>query len=145
ISIRKSDKPKFSYNNFPCYVSQTFNIIQSDRINLKYFTAVLNSTLIKFWFKNKGKMQGDIFQIDREPLLKVPIYIPNNSQQKEIINFVDEIIKLRTKINSIPINSDQYRNLERETMKIEKEIDQIVYKIYGLKEEEIKILEDSLK
>ena len=30
-------------------------------------------------------------------------------------------------------------------MKIEKEIDQIVYKIYGLKEEEIKILEDSLK
>ena len=35
--------------------------------------------------------------------------------------------------------------LERKCERIDKEIDQLVYKLYGLTEEEIKIVEESVK
>ena len=31
-----------------------------------------------YWLKNEGKMQGNNFQVDKEPLLKIPIYKPEN-------------------------------------------------------------------
>ncbi len=73
ISLRKCTEPTFTYTDFPCYVSQTYFVIKTDRINLKYLTLLLNSKLIKFWLKYQGKMQGNNFQIDKEPLLNIPI------------------------------------------------------------------------
>jgi adenine-specific DNA-methyltransferase len=39
--------------DFNSYVSATFYVIKTDRINLKFLTALLNSELIAFWLKNK--------------------------------------------------------------------------------------------
>ena len=50
------DRPIFTYANFDTYVSATFFLIQTQRVNLKFLTALLNSKLIAFWLKNKGKM-----------------------------------------------------------------------------------------
>ncbi|MGN0068014.1 MAG: hypothetical protein ACI38V_10560 [Bacteroides sp.] len=36
-------------------------------------TGILNSKLIAFWLNHKGKMQGEIYQIDKEPLTKIPL------------------------------------------------------------------------
>lgn len=59
ISVRKCvDKPIFSYVDFDSYVSATFYVIKPDDIDLKYLTGILNSKLIAFWLRNKGKMQG---------------------------------------------------------------------------------------
>ncbi|HNL08440.1 MAG TPA: Eco57I restriction-modification methylase domain-containing protein, partial [Chitinophagales bacterium] len=70
IVLRKCPKePIFTYTDFDCYVSQTFFVIQSDRINLKYLTGLLNSKLVEFWLRRKGKMQGNSYQLDKEPLL----------------------------------------------------------------------------
>ncbi|MBU2492383.1 MAG: Eco57I restriction-modification methylase domain-containing protein [Bacteroidetes bacterium] len=102
IAKRKcADRPSFSYSDFDCYVSATFYIIKSSRINLKYLTALMNSRLIEFWLRNKGKMQGHNFQIDKEPLLAIPIYKPEDTTQFEKI--VDYIIFLKA-------NEDQYKN-----------------------------------
>ena len=91
ISLRKcSDRPTFTYTDFDTYVSQTYFVIKSDRINLKYLTGLLNSKLIEFWLRYKGKMQGFNFQIDKEPLLEIPIYKPENTFSFETL--VDYII-----------------------------------------------------
>lgn len=43
VSLRKCAEPTFTFTDFPCYVSQTFNIITTNRANLLFLTGVLNS------------------------------------------------------------------------------------------------------
>jgi len=78
ISVRKCVEPTFSYSQDPGYFSATFYIIKSDRIDLKYLTTFLNSKIVYYWLRYKGKMQGDNFQVDKAPLLKIPIYKPES-------------------------------------------------------------------
>ena len=49
------------------------------------------------------------------------------------------------KLQSLTENSDKWHKLKNEIAKIDKKIDQLVYKLYGLTQEEIKILESSFK
>ncbi|EAL2320518.1 class I SAM-dependent DNA methyltransferase [Campylobacter coli] len=134
VALRKCvGEPKFSYVDFDCYVSATFYVIKTQRINVKYLTAILNSKLIAFWLKHKGKMQGNNYQIDKEPLLNIPIVTINSKNQKiadELINLVDEILKAK----------EQDKNAN--TQELENKINSIVYKLYNLTEEEIKIIEN---
>ncbi|WP_144665758.1 type IIG restriction enzyme/methyltransferase [Campylobacter jejuni] len=126
-------EPKFSYVDFDCYVSATFYIIKTQRINVKYLTGLLNSKLVAFWLKHKGKMQGNNYQIDKEPLLNIPIADTNSKNQKiadELVNSVDEILKAK----------EQDKNAN--TQELENKINSLVYKLYNLTEEEIKIIEN---
>ncbi|EHY1084505.1 class I SAM-dependent DNA methyltransferase [Campylobacter jejuni] len=133
VALRKCvGEPKFSYVDFDCYVSATFYVIKTQRINVKYLTAILNSKLVAFWLKHKGKMQGNNYQIDKEPLLNIPIVDTNSKNEKladELINLVDEILKAK----------EQDKNAN--TQELENKINSIVYKLYNLTEEEIKIIE----
>ena len=73
LSVRKCAKPTFVYTEREAFVMMAFNVICSDRIDLKYLTALLNSHLIAFWLRHRGKMQGLQYQVDKEPLLNIPI------------------------------------------------------------------------
>ncbi|MCT7493061.1 Eco57I restriction-modification methylase domain-containing protein [Aliarcobacter cryaerophilus] len=86
-------KPIFGYADFDTYVNQAFYVIKSERINLKYLTALLNSKLVSFWLKYKGKMQGDNYQVDKEPILNIPI--KNIEDTKPFKILVDYIIYLK--------------------------------------------------
>jgi hypothetical protein len=75
ISLRKcSNRPIFTYVDEPSYVSATFFVIKTKRINMKYLTVILNSRLIMFWLRYRGQMQGNNYQVDKNPLLSLPIY-----------------------------------------------------------------------
>ena len=126
ISLRKcSDRPTFTYTDFDCYVSQTFFVIKSKRINLKYLTAIFNSELMMFWLKFKGQMQGSNYQIDKRPLLSIPIKKIDNTKPFELI--VDYIILLKQE-------DDEKYQFEIEFF--ERLIDIMVYELYF--EDEIK-------
>ncbi len=128
IAVRKCIEPTFTYTDFDCYVSATFYIIQPERLNMKYLTALLNSMPIKFWLKNKGKMQGNNFQIDKEPLLNIPIKKVNDRIQHSLIIFVDKILKAK----KISHTAD--------TTHLEAEIDGRVAHLYNLTEEEYSLV-----
>ncbi|EOD3661883.1 Eco57I restriction-modification methylase domain-containing protein [Campylobacter coli] len=134
VALRKCvGEPKFSYVDFDCYVSATFYVIKTQRINVKYLTAILNSKLVAFWLKHKGKMQGNNYQIDKEPLLNIPIVDTNSKNKKladELINLVDEILKAKE------------QNKNANTQELENKINSLVYKLYNLTEDEIKIIEN---
>ena len=130
ISLRKCvEKPCFSYSDFDCYVTQTFFCIKTTRWNMKFLTGILNSTLVAFWLKNKGKMQGNNYQVDKEPLQHIPLPIVESSLQNPIISLVDNILKTKQS------------NPSADTSALESEIDRLVYHLYGLTEEEIRIVE----
>ncbi|MBQ5773535.1 MAG: hypothetical protein IIW09_01685, partial [Acetobacter sp.] len=102
ISLRKCANPTFSYTFFDCYVSAMYYVIKTNRFNMKYLTGLLNSNLIKFWLKNQGKMQGDIFQIDKEPLLKIPLIVADKDKQEYIGNLVLRLIEhIKTLKNNV--------------------------------------------
>lgn len=94
FSLRKcSVRPRFTYTNFDAYVNRTFMVIQTDRINQKYLTGILNSNLIAFWLKYKGKMQGNNYQIDKTPLENLPLINPSIETQNEVAELINTIIE----------------------------------------------------
>ena len=135
IAVRKCSAPTFTYVDFDSYVSATFYVIKTNRINQKYLTGILNSKLIAFWLKHKGKMQGSNYQIDKEPLLSIPIVRASENEQQSIIEFVDKILSI-TKTQDYLKNSSK----QKQVAEYEKQIDHLVYKLYNLAPEEIKTI-----
>lgn len=89
--------------------------------------ALLNSKLIKYWFKKCGKLQGNNYQLDSEPLMKVPINICDKEHSYKIELLFDKIINSEgNDINSI------------------NEIDMLVYKIYNITDEEKIYIENEI-
>jgi adenine-specific DNA-methyltransferase len=139
IALRKCVEPTFTYTDFDCYVSAAFYVIKTNRFNLKYLTGLLNSKLVAFWLKHKGKMQGNNYQIDKEPLLNIPIPLITKETQPladHIVQKVDEILTL-TQSPDFETNQEKQQKVKE----LEREIDQLVYKLYDLTEEEIGLIE----
>ena len=133
--------PSFYYTKEKYYGSRALNFIKTERIDLKYLTGILNSKLVFFWLKNKGKQLGDLLQIDKGPLLEIPIYVGAKEQQKQIIVLADKMLNLNKELQKIPKNSNKWNTIKSEIERTDKKIDEEVYKLYGLTEEEIKIIE----
>lgn len=109
---------------------------------MKFLTGVLNSKLIAYWLKNKGKMQGTNYQVDKEPLVSIPLPYPqkiNNKIEQKIITLVDKMLALKKDCRIKHGNDSELAD----TSKLEKQIDALVYKLYGLTDEEIKIIEQT--
>ena len=80
--------------------------------------------------------QPDNFQIDKEPLLNIPIYKPNKDEEDKIVAIVDKIYEIT--------NSEDYLgNKEKQdaVKEYEKQIDIMVYKLYDLIYHEVLIID----
>lgn len=124
-----AEQPIFSYSEGECYLTQTFNIIKTGRVNLTYLTGLLNSKLIAFWLRNRGKMQGLNYQLDKEPLQQIPIAVPNVEVQTQIGRIVEEIIGRKSANENASIQD------------LENQIDNIVYHLYNLTYDEVLIVD----
>ncbi|MEA2018225.1 MAG: Eco57I restriction-modification methylase domain-containing protein [Campylobacterota bacterium] len=137
LSLRKCvGRPVFTYVDFDSYVNQAFYVIKSERINLKYLTALLNSKLVAFWLKYKGKMQGDNFQVDKEPILNIPIKNIEDTKSFEIL--VDYIMYLKTLNTNIDKYADNGNIIKYH---FEEVLDALVYELYFTKEFQDKDIE----
>ena len=120
-------EPIFTYLDFDSYLSATFYVIKTNRFNLKYLTALLNSKSVSFWLRYKGKMQGNNYQIDKEPLVNIPIPKITKPEQQPFIALVDKILTAKQQ--------------GQDTTMLEAQIDKMVYNLYNLTDDEIKIIE----
>lgn len=160
ISLRKCARPTFTFTDFDCYVSQTYFSIQTERLNQKYLTGLLNSNLIAFWLKYQGKMQGDLYQVDKEPLMNLPIINPTNEIQEKIAELVNTIIlnnqkqldyqelldKAKTE-NNFDREIQLTKELEQLTAELEKaesEINSTIYELYQIEPTEIATIEKNI-
>ena len=85
-------------------------------------------------------MQGSNFQIDKEPLLNLPLIKPNEKIQNEIALLVEKTMTLYQNYRNISANTDKWHSLKAEIEKVEQQIDEEIYKLYGLNDEEIKAI-----
>lgn len=125
-------EPYFSYETSFAFAMAPANIITSNSDILKYILAFLNSDFIYLMLR-KFYMGGGIEgELKTNNLEKLPIPKINSKNQKlvdELINLVDEILKAK----------EQDKNAN--TQELENKINSLVYKLYNLTEEEIKIIE----
>ncbi len=94
----------------------------------KYLIGLLNSRLLNWLFKKTSTNNN----INIYELQSLPIPKPNSKNQKlvdEIVNSVNQILEIKQE------------NSQTDTTKIEKDIDNLIYKLYNLDANEIKIIE----
>jgi adenine-specific DNA-methyltransferase len=134
----RSYKNTFGYNEIPWYASaDVYFITEKDSsISLKYILALLNSKLYYFWLYHKGKRKGEMLELYWKPLSEIPIKKIDKNQQQPFIQIVDKILSLA---QSSDYESDPQK--QAKVKDLEKQIDHLVYKLYNLTEEEIKIIE----
>ena len=130
------------YDEGQYLAGKSTTIILKDRqnkIDLKFLLALLNSNLISFWYSRfftSLALSGGYIRISNKEIGRIPIPEANTSQSKLFIKTVDRILAI-TKDDDYLVNFEkqaQVRNYERQ-------IDQMVYKLYGLTNDEIKIVE----
>ncbi|GHS61113.1 type II restriction endonuclease Eco57I subunit R [Helicobacter pylori] len=126
-------EPCFVYEEKGFYTPAPANIITGDKIEIKYITALLNSKCIYFTMR-KFYMGGGIEgELKTNNLEKIPI--PKITPQNQ---------KLAHKITdgAKAILEAKEKDPKANTQKLEKEIDALVYELYNLTDEEIKIIEE---
>lgn len=127
-------KPQFYLDTKLNFYAEATSFILTGE-NLKYLIAFLNNDFVAFIFKTfyaGGNLGENGFRYKKAFLEKLPIPKINSKNEKlanELINLVDEILKVK----------EQDKNAN--TQELENKINSIVYKLYNLTEEEIKIIE----
>lgn len=118
-------------------------IVIDFKINPLYLLAMLNSRITTFWFINTfDKFQRKTFpQFKIKELAIFPIPNANVSDQKRIAKQAQTILGLHKELQATSANTDKHNSIKQEIEKLDNEIDEAIYKLYGLTAEEIKIIE----
>ncbi len=124
IWIVLSDKGKFAYDDKGYYTNDSCFIMTGE--NLKYLLAILNSKVAEWYFNQISTSSGmgtnmwKKYKVEQLPIKNISI-----SEQQPFVLLVDKILEAKA----------QGEN----TQVLENEIDMLVFGLYGLTEEEIKI------
>ncbi|EAL2459985.1 class I SAM-dependent DNA methyltransferase [Campylobacter lari] len=125
-------EPCFTYDISQVFVNQTCYIFTSPYS--KYLIGILNSNIIFYYMQQISSNLGDgAFRWIKQYIEKLPIPKINSKNEKlanELISLVDEILNLK--------EQDKKANTKTK----EDKINSIVYKLYNLTEEEIKIIKN---
>ncbi|GAA7220650.1 class I SAM-dependent DNA methyltransferase [Helicobacter pylori] len=128
-----SKEPCFVYEEKGFYAPAPANIITGDKTEIKYITALLNSKCIYFAMRKfymGGGIEGELKTNNLEKI-PIPQITPQNQKlAHKITDGAKQILEAKEK--------DPKAN----TQKLEKEIDALVYQLYNLTDEEIKIIEE---
>lgn len=98
----------------------------------KFILGLFNSSLFKYYYHNVNSQGGDIFpQIRISSVENLPIKITSLENQQPFIEKVNQIL------------TQKQANPSADTSILEREIDEMVYALYGLNEDEIAVVEGS--
>ena len=120
------------YENEKLYCNRSlYSIkIKNEKFPVKYVLACLNSKACQYYYSSKFKSETDLFpkiRIKQARLLPIPS--ATNEQKLSLISLVDQILKNKNENN----NAD--------TTSIEKQIDFIVFHLYNLSFDEVKVID----
>lgn len=109
----------------------------SNKCDIKYILAILNSKLIDFYYKKISLEEGrTMAQIDIEVVEKFPIPYIDKSKQEKFTIIVDKIYNLTQAENYI----NDLKN-QNSLKQYENKIDFMIYKLYNLTMDEVKIID----
>ncbi|MES4786266.1 MAG: hypothetical protein C4294_11060, partial [Nitrospiraceae bacterium] len=120
-----------TYDNRQFYCLQSTNVVNlrpgMNRYALKYLLAILNSNAVNFFFRQRFPGNN---HIPSNQLAQIPIPASERAEHDAIVKLVERILAAK---RAAP---------DADTTAWEREIDERVYRLYGLTPDEIKIVED---
>ncbi|MEZ4524956.1 MAG: TaqI-like C-terminal specificity domain-containing protein [Desulfobacterales bacterium] len=107
-----------------------FTVTDGDLDSLKYWLAIINSNLVKYYWQIMfSDFKTSFPQVTIFSLKQIPIAEKKGKFASKTVSVVSKILAAKKK------------NANADTTALEREIDRLVYEIYGLAEEEIAIVE----
>jgi len=135
-------RPEFSLDDNNYYSNQKSFIIS---VRDLYLLGIMNSKIMMFFFKTTiPKLRGDFYEPGFVFMKDFPVHeIDRTSknivvQHDRIVMHVNHMLDLHKRTPSMP---QEQERLTREIQSTDREIDKLVYELYGLTDGEIKILE----
>lgn len=119
--------------------NDTLSVIYENKlVNIKFLLALLNSKFVNIWYKTNFQ-SGLHIKINQ--LQEIPIPKASESEQENVAEKAQRMIDLNKELQATSTNTDKHNSLKREIEKLDHEIDEAIYKLYGFTSEEIKIIE----
>lgn len=145
ISRQTGDKLIAVYDDQQYYSldSTHIQILKDNNFLLKYILALFNSALINFYYKEMVQEEDRPFaQVKIVNLKKLPIKILSLNSQQSFVKLVDQLLYLYKTLRELSEDEQNtYKKIISEIRNIENTIDELVYNVYELTEDEIQLLE----
>jgi hypothetical protein len=131
------------------YLAGKSTSIVRSNLDIRYLAALLNSRLMSFYYDTVfggNKLSGGYLRIGPPQLAALPICVPDINTAHDRANYdrvvmvVDSMLVLHKQLASAQTPHDQ-ESLKRQIDATDRQIDKLVYELYGLTDEEIKIVE----
>jgi len=140
-----------TYDNENYFIRNSLHSIflnaSSVNYNLKYILALINSRLLDFYFQDQIGKTGEMFsQMKIEYIRQLPIRpidfsdLSDKSYHDQLVKLVEQILAYHKKFSAAKTPHER-TILERQIDATDTQINHLVYKVYGLTEEDIKIVE----
>ncbi|MBX3042721.1 MAG: N-6 DNA methylase [Candidatus Kapabacteria bacterium] len=136
-------KPEFFYDEKKYYCGFSFSVIiqKSNKYDLKFLLSLMNSKVGGYWFNMNGKKRGIGVDIGVKVFRLFPIpQNPAPETQNQLIKLVETMLQLNKDLQAATL-PEQKEHLQARIKYTDNKIDQLVYQLYELTEEEIKIVE----
>ena len=132
---QRSRKNTFGYSNSSFYGSGDIYYIlpKSQEYSVKALLGILNSKLIYVWLFQRGKRKGDMLELYQEPLSQIPIPKFSSAAQPTVLKLT-QLVEIIIQQKSIDKNAD--------TKRLENDVDNLVYCLYSLNSDQIKLLQN---
>ncbi|MFA4907554.1 MAG: N-6 DNA methylase [archaeon] len=152
ILIRQTaDHIMASYDTDGWYCLKSGIIVQLPRnaqIRYEYLLGLLNSRLVKYLYDELVGEQARVFpEVKPVQLFKLPIRAidfsnpADKAQHDRIVALVETMLALHKRLPEV--NTPQEKDvIQRQITATDAQIDKLVYQLYGLTEEEIKVVEN---
>lgn len=150
ILLRKTgDRIIATYDDTGIFPEQSLYFLFGNRseMDFKFLLGVLNSRLMTTYYRAKSLTnRRSIAQVKKVDLdqLPIPMLSLSDCQDKacydKMVSLVERMLDLPKDLKSAKAPDDKTR-LQRQIDATDKQIDQLVYELYGLTEEEIKVVE----
>jgi len=145
---RTGDMICAAYSSDKELIESTLYILISTKVHLKYLLGILNSKLLTFYLKQKliTNLQG-FPQALMGQLEQLPIRLVNYSDSTDkarhdrMVILVDQMLSLHKQLAAAKTAHEQTA-LQRQITATDHQIDRLVYELYKLTAEEIKIVEE---
>ena len=148
---RVGDRLIGAYDDKQLYALNTLIVMNFKKdvaTNIKFLLALFNSKLLNWYYQAFLKSTKKVFsEIQARQVAQIPIKNINfnNAEDKrkhdKIVSLANELIALSTEIQKLSPNTDKHDSLKREVEKLDSEIDEAIYKLYDLTDEEITTIE----
>jgi hypothetical protein len=120
--------------------------LKNNIFSLKYLLGIYNSKLLNFIYQNTVNEKGRVFaQVKVVNLKPLPIRVINFNDvaeklaHDEIVKYVEMLLELHKRLQKATLTDK--RQLETRILNAETQINEIVYQLYHLTEEEIKLID----